>query len=74
LASAAGIATLGAAQAAPVEYVKICSLYGAGFYYIPGTDICMKIGGYVRYDMAYGTNGDLNGGAFSSNFNNPSTN
>jgi len=74
LASAAGIATLGPAQAAPVEYVKICSLYGAGFYYIPGTDICMKIGGYVRYDMAYGTNGDLNGGAFSSNFNNPSTN
>lgn len=25
---------------APVQYVKICSLYGAGFYYIPGTDIC----------------------------------
>src|SRR3954451_22621528 len=27
-------------QAAPVEYVKICSLYGAGFFYIPGSDTC----------------------------------
>ena len=26
----------------------ICSLYGDGFYYIPGTDICLKVGGYVR--------------------------
>jgi hypothetical protein len=25
---------------AQVEYVKVCSLYGAGFHYIPGTDIC----------------------------------
>lgn len=30
------------ANAAPVEYVKICSLYGAGYYYIPGTDICLN--------------------------------
>jgi hypothetical protein len=30
------------AEAAPVEYVKICSLYGAGFYYIPGTDTCFN--------------------------------
>ncbi len=35
-------------KARPVEYVKICTLYGAGFYYIPGTDTCLKIGGYVR--------------------------
>jgi hypothetical protein len=28
--------------------VKICSLYGAGFYYIPGTDTCIKLGGYVQ--------------------------
>jgi hypothetical protein len=27
-------------RAAPVEYVRICSLYGAGFFYIPGTDTC----------------------------------
>ncbi len=28
--------------------MKICSLYGAGFYYIPGTDTCIKIGGFIR--------------------------
>ncbi len=33
-----------------VEYVKICSLYGVGYYYIPGTDTCIKIGGYVRWE------------------------
>jgi hypothetical protein len=27
-------------KAQPVQYVKICSLYGDGFYYIPGTDTC----------------------------------
>lgn len=55
LGSAAGLMAVAGAQAAdlpvkaaPVEYVKICSLYGAGFYYLPGTDICVKIGGYVR--------------------------
>ena len=30
----------GVASAAPVEYVKICSLYGAGYFYVPGTDTC----------------------------------
>lgn len=54
LAAAAGIALASGAQAADmpvkakaVEYVKICSAYGAGFYYIPGTDICLRVGGYV---------------------------
>jgi hypothetical protein len=35
-------------KAKPVEYVKICTLYGAGFYYLPGTDICVKWGAYIR--------------------------
>jgi Porin subfamily len=35
-------------KAKPVQYVKICSLYGDGFYYIPGTDTCLKLGGYLR--------------------------
>src|SRR6516165_6234108 len=39
----------GKAQAG-VEYVKVCSLYGAGFYYIPGTDTCIKLGGYLRIE------------------------
>jgi hypothetical protein len=54
LGAAAGLVALSGAQAAdlpvkakPVEYVKICSAYGAGFYYIPGTDICLRVGGYV---------------------------
>ena len=38
-------------KAKAVEYVKICSLYGAGFYYIPGTDTCIKLGGYVRAEF-----------------------
>src|SRR4029079_17260449 len=40
-------------KAAPVNYVKICSLYGDGFYYIPGTDTCLKLGGYLRVQAEY---------------------
>jgi hypothetical protein len=54
LGAAAGLVATAGAQAAdlpvkakPVEYVKVCSAYGAGFYYIPGTDICLRVGGYV---------------------------
>ncbi|WP_020175317.1 porin [Methyloferula stellata] len=36
-------------KAAPIEYVRICDAYGAGFFYIPGTDTCLKVGG-----LAYG--------------------
>ena len=60
LGSAAGLVALSGAQAADlpvkakaVEYVKICSLYGAGFFYIPGTDTCIKLGGYVRVDTTF---------------------
>ncbi|MBH5397894.1 porin [Bradyrhizobium sp. CNPSo 4010] len=67
LGTAAGLIAVGGAQAADlpvkakaVEYVKICSLYGAGFYYMPGTDTCIKLGGYVRADMILGGAGDYN--------------
>jgi len=33
--------------------VKICSLYGAGFYYIPGTDTCIRIGGHIRAEVSF---------------------
>jgi Porin subfamily len=33
----AGAADLPARQAAPIEYVRICDAYGAGFFFIPGT-------------------------------------
>src|SRR5207248_1500654 len=67
LGSAAGLLAMGGAQAADlpvkakaVEYVRICSLYGAGFFYIPGTDTCIKLGGYVRADLTvHGSNGGV---------------
>ncbi len=34
-------------KAKAVEYVKVCSAYGAGYYYVPGTDTCLRIGGYI---------------------------
>jgi len=37
-------ADLPARQAAPIEYVRICDAYGAGFFYIPGTQTCLRIG------------------------------
>ncbi|WP_247990946.1 porin [Bradyrhizobium sp. 186] len=41
-------------HAAPVEYVKVCSLYGAGFFYIPGTDTCTSANQIVtnQFDLA----------------------
>jgi len=63
LGSAAALVAMGGAQAADlpvkakaVEYVRICSLYGAGFWYIPGTDTCIKIGGYLRVDTTFNGN------------------
>ncbi|MBN9082723.1 MAG: hypothetical protein BGP04_00865 [Rhizobiales bacterium 62-17] len=44
-------ADLPSRKAAPVEYVRVCDAYGAGFYWIPGTDTCLKVGGRVRVDM-----------------------
>ena len=32
----------------PVEYVRICDAYGSGFFYIPGTETCIRFSGYVR--------------------------
>jgi hypothetical protein len=68
LGSAAGLIAVSGAQAADlplkakaVEYVRVCSLYGAGFYYIPGTDTCLKIGGYLRADVLANTNSDAGG-------------
>jgi hypothetical protein len=63
LGAAAGIATVSVAQAADlpmtkaeaVEYVKVCSEFGPGFFYIPGTDTCLKISGNARADYSYGT-------------------
>ncbi len=52
VATAGSAADLPATKAAPVSYVKVCDAYGAGFFYIPGTDTCIKVGGRVRADFA----------------------
>jgi hypothetical protein len=80
LGSAAGLVAVTAGQAAdlpvkakPVEYVKVCSLYGAGFYYMPGTDLCLKVGGYVRAEAGWGYNGSFTNGPFNGNVNQRTT-
>ncbi len=40
-------------QPEPMEYVRICDVYGTGFFYIPGTETCLKIGGFYRVDAEY---------------------
>jgi Porin subfamily len=44
-------ADLPARQAAPIEYVRICDAYGAGFFYIPGTDTCFRAGGLALAEL-----------------------
>jgi hypothetical protein len=70
LGSAAALIVVSGARAAdavvvaepePAEYVKICDVYGAGYFYIPGTETCLRIGGYLRYDMGVGDSGSLDG-------------
>src|SRR5690349_23068482 len=60
LGSAAALAAVPAARAAdavviaepePMEYVRVCDTYGVGFYYIPGTETCLKVSGYIRMDV-----------------------
>ena len=63
LGSAAALVAVSGARAAdavviaepePMEYVRICDTYGVGFYYIPGTETCLKVSGYIRYDIGVG--------------------
>ncbi|MEI2387724.1 porin [Breoghania sp. JC706] len=60
LAGLAGFAGLGAAQAAdlpsapePVDYVRVCDAYGAGYFYIPGTETCLRIQGGMRVELRF---------------------
>ncbi|WP_274631133.1 porin [Arvimicrobium flavum] len=54
LASVAHAADDAALDAEPLSYVRACDVWGAGFYYIPGTETCVKAGGHIRYDIAAG--------------------
>lgn len=62
LGSAAAMMAVSTAQAADiiipepevVEYVRVCDAAGTGFFYIPGTETCLRIHGYVRYEIGFG--------------------
>ena len=41
-------------------------MYGVGFYYIPGTDMCLRVGGYVRSQAEWGSTQGL---PFGSSYN-----
>lgn len=43
-----------AAEPESVEYVRVCDAYGTGYFYIPGTETCLKIGGYFRIEERFG--------------------
>ncbi|MDH3195713.1 MAG: porin, partial [Hyphomicrobiales bacterium] len=34
--------------AEPIDYVRVCDAFGKGYYYIPGTDTCLRVNGRVR--------------------------
>ncbi|MDB5554312.1 MAG: porin, partial [Rhizobium sp.] len=62
LGSAAALAVVSGAQAAdavvaaepePMEYVRVCDAYGTGYFYIPGTETCLKISGQLRYEKRF---------------------
>ncbi|MES5097583.1 porin [Agrobacterium sp. BA1120] len=63
IGSAAALAAVSGAQAAdaivaaepePLEYVRVCDAFGTGFFYIPGTETCLKFGGYIRFQTDFG--------------------
>ncbi|MBP2235107.1 hypothetical protein J2Z31_001599 [Sinorhizobium kostiense] len=63
LGSAAALAAVSGAQAAdaivaaepePMEYVRVCDAFGTGYFYIPGTETCLKINGFVRFQVNFG--------------------
>ncbi|MFK3779804.1 porin [Agrobacterium sp. NPDC089420] len=65
IGSAAALAAVSGAQAAdaivaaepePMEYVRVCDAFGTGFFYIPGTETCLKFDGYVRFQTDFGRN------------------
>ncbi|OOG66870.1 hypothetical protein B0E45_23870 [Sinorhizobium sp. A49] len=63
LGSAAALAAVSGAQAAdaivaaepePMEYVRVCDAFGTGYFYIPGTETCLKISGFIRVQGDFG--------------------
>lgn len=59
LAAGSGALAADLPMVEPVNYVRICDAFGAKFYYIPGTDTCLRVGGYVRVQSGYVFGDDL---------------
>src|SRR5215213_10636206 len=55
LLASVGIFSLatGGAVAQTVDYVESCSLYGNGFFYVPGSNVCLDFGGYARAEADF---------------------
>ncbi|MDZ7925742.1 MAG: porin, partial [Agrobacterium sp.] len=77
IGSAAALAAVSGAHAAdaivaaepePLEYVRVCDAFGTGFFYIPGTETCLKFQGYVRFQVDF-----KNGNGVSAGTNNGGT-
>ncbi|MCO6177672.1 porin [Ciceribacter sp. RN22] len=69
LGSAAALAVVSGAQAAdaivaaepePMEYVRVCDAFGTGYFYIPGTETCLKISGSVRAQLNWSYDNNTN--------------
>ncbi len=71
LSSAAAMIVASGTQAAdlpsaePVEYVRVCDAFGTGFFYIPGTDTCIRMSGFARYE-AHWVEDDREGDEFNN--------
>ncbi|KZL16784.1 Porin omp2b precursor [Pseudovibrio axinellae] len=37
----------------PMDYVQVCDAYGEGYFYIPGTQTCLRLSGRVRTEAQY---------------------
>lgn len=58
LGSAAALVAMSGARAAdavavvaepePMEYVRVCDTYGEGYFYIPGTETCLRVAACYR--------------------------
>lgn len=49
----------GDAVPAAVDYVKVCTAAGDGYFYIPNSETCLKISGRVRVKGTYSNNNEL---------------
>ena len=55
-------------EAGPIGYAGMCDIYGNGFFYLPGTDSCLKVGGLVYGELrSFSRSDSVNGQTFEGN-------